>query len=87
MTAPRLLNHELDLQSAYMVTIIFLNGKKGAVIYDVRIRHTHFNSEMIQFFLIVRVQKGRFSVPRRWDEDRNGVAERRLSYVSNGHFG
>ncbi|MDR6723331.1 hypothetical protein J2W91_001783 [Paenibacillus amylolyticus] len=37
--------------------------------------------------LYVRVQKGRFSVPRRWDEARNGVAERRQDYVSNGHFG
>jgi hypothetical protein len=29
------------------------------------------------------VQKDRFSVPRRWDEARNGVAERREDYVSN----
>ncbi|MEY8747095.1 hypothetical protein [Paenibacillus tundrae] len=31
----------------------------------------------------MRVQKGWFSVPRRWDEARNGVAERRQNYVSN----
>ncbi|WP_310141648.1 hypothetical protein [Paenibacillus amylolyticus] len=36
----------------------------------------------------MNVQKGRFSVPRRWDEARNGVAERRLReqpHVSEGN--
>ncbi len=35
------------------------------------------------YFPLMRVQKDRFSVPRRWDEARNGVAERRENYVSN----
>ena len=37
--------------------------------------------------IIACSKRTRFSVPRRWDEARNGVAERRENYVSNGHFG